>query len=339
MSEPLVKVQGLKKYFEIRKTFFGKVGGYVKAVDEINFTIHKGETFGLVGESGCGKTTVGRTILRALEPTGGDIIFHLNEGDEYNFAKMTDKEIRPLRSHMQMIFQDPFSSLSPRMTVRDIIAEPMVVNSMTKQGNLNEKVRDLLIEVGLKPQYLKRYPHAFSGGQRQRIGIARALIMNPDFIVADEAVSALDVSVQAQIIELLLKLKEEFDLSYLFISHDLSVIKYICDRVGVMYVGKLVELAETNTLYNTPLHPYTAALLSAIPRVDPTVKLNTSLLRGEVADPSSPPSGCYLHPRCKYTRDICKEKHPEFKNISSEHEAEHFVACHFAGELDLSEVT
>ena len=336
MDKSLVSIRNLKKYYEIRKGFTRSLSGHVKAVDDVSFDIMRGETFGLVGESGCGKTTLGRTLLRALNPTDGEILFRPDENKEYNLAGLSDKELRPLRSHMQMIFQDPYSSLNPRMTVRDIIGEPMSVNNLASGKELDNMVKELLVEVGLKPSYLKRYPHAFSGGQRQRIGIARALIMNPNFIVADESVSALDVSVQAQILELLLRLKDEFNLTYLFIAHDLSVIKYICDRVGVMYVGKMVELADTETLYEAPLHPYTEALFQAIPRIDPTATKKMEILRGEVPNPASPPSGCYFHPRCKYAKDICKHQEPEFRNVAGEDESPHYVSCHFAGELDIT---
>lgn len=314
--------------------FFGKNRGVVRAVEDVSFDIAKGETFGLVGESGCGKTTIGRTILRALEPTGGQIILNLDD-KEVDLSTMKRRELRPFRSEIQMIFQDPYSSLSPRMTVKEIISEPAKINGLYEQAELDELVAQLLLEVGLRPQHLTRYPHAFSGGQRQRIGIARSLIVRPRFIVADEPVSALDVSVQAQILELMIKLREEFNLSYLFISHDLSVVRYICDRVGVMYVGRLMELADTETLFEAPKHPYTAALLSAIPNLDPTKRDATEILPGEVADPSAPPSGCYFHPRCKYAQDICKTQRPELKDTTQKGQPEHKAACHFAGELGL----
>jgi peptide/nickel transport system ATP-binding protein len=334
MSDTLLRVQNLTKHFTMTSGFFGKNRGVVRAVEDVSFDIAKGETFGLVGESGCGKTTIGRTILRALEPTGGQIFLNLDE-KEVDLSTMKRRELRPFRNEIQMIFQDPYSSLSPRMTVKDIISEPAKINGLYEQAELDDLVGQLLLEVGLKPQHLTRYPHAFSGGQRQRIGIARSLIVRPRFIVADEPVSALDVSVQAQILELMIKLRKEFNLSYLFISHDLSVVRYICDRVGVMYVGRLMELADTETLFKTPKHPYTAALLSAIPSLDPTKRDATEILPGEVADPSAPPPGCYFHPRCKYARDICKTQRPELKDTTQNGQPEHKAACHFAGELGL----
>ncbi len=334
VNNALVKVQGLKKYFEIRKGLLKRLAGYVKAVDNVSFDVRSGETFGLVGESGCGKTTIGRTILRALDPTAGDVWFTPN-GVKYNLAKMDQKELRRIRPLVQMIFQDPYSSLSPRMTVKDIISEYLVINRIASGKDLDDRLRAIMKEVDLNPQFLPRYPHAFSGGQRQRVGIARALVLNPKFIVADEPVSALDVSVQAQILELMLKLKAEYQLSYLFISHDLSVVKYISDRIGVMYVGKLVEVAEKKELYKNPYHPYTGMLLSAIPRVDATIRQDFQLLKGEVPDPSAPPPGCYFHPRCPFAQEVCKTTEPPLRNVAGENEEPHFVACHFAKEVDV----
>ncbi len=330
----LVKVERLKKHFEIRKGLFKRLVGHVKAVDNVTFTVRTGETFGLVGESGCGKTTIGRTILRALDPTDGDVWFTPN-GSTYNLARMEGKKLRKIRPLMQMIFQDPYSSLSPRMTVKDIVSEYLIINKLASGKELDDRLRAIMKEVDLNPHFLPRYPHAFSGGQRQRIGIARALVLNPKFIVADEPVSALDVSVQAQILELMRKLKAEYQLSYLFISHDLSVVKYISDRIGVMYVGKLVEVAGKRELYKNPYHPYTGMLLSAIPRVDATIRQDFQLLKGEVPDPSAPPPGCYFHPRCPFAQDICKTDEPPLRNVATEDEEAHFVACHFAKEVDV----
>ena len=337
MSEPILSVRNLKMHFDIKKGFFGRVTGTVKAVDDVSFDIERGETFGLVGESGCGKSTLGRAILRAYDPTAGEVMFSSNGGQMRDLAKLSVRELKPLRPKMQMIFQDPYSSLSPRMTIRDAIGEPMLVNKLATREQLDDIVKELLKSVGLNPLHLKRYPHAFSGGQRQRICVARALIMNPRFIVADEPVSALDVSIQAQILELLMDLKDKFDLTYLFISHDLSVIKYFCDRVAVMYVGKIVEIAETEELFRNPLHPYTEALTGAIPIPDPARRKELQLLGGEVADPASPPTGCYFHPRCKYAKERCKNEAPELRPESSTDDG-HLAACHFAGELSLKSV-
>jgi peptide/nickel transport system ATP-binding protein len=281
-----------------------------------------------VGESGCGKSTLGLTVLRAYDPTTGEVLLDLGGGRRYDLAQLSNKELKPLRKEIQMIFQDPYSSLSPRMTVREIVSEPLVLNGMKNGPELDE-------EVGLNAFHMRRYPHAFSGGQRQRIGIARALVLNPRFVVADEAVSALDVSVQAQIIELLLKLKNEFDLTYLFISHNLSVVRYFCTTVGVMYVGKLVELAPAEELFENPLHPYSEALMSAIPIPNPYRRNEMRLLPGEVPDPANPPSGCYFHTRCPFAKPICAAEEPPFRPITGEGRGTHFSACHFAGELPL----
>jgi peptide/nickel transport system ATP-binding protein len=283
-----------------------------------------------VGESGSGKTTVGRTILRALSPTGGQVLFRAN-GETIDVAKASQETLKKLRRHMQMIFQDPYSSLNPRMTVSDIIGEPLLVNGVRSRQKREERVRELLIQVGLKPQHLRRYPHAFSGGQRQRIGIARALALNPRLIVADEPVSALDVSVQAQVLNLMQELQERFRLTYLFIAHDLSVVRHISDRVAVMYAGRLVELAGVEELFRTPLHPYTEALLSAVPVPDPKKRSKRILLSGEVADPGNLPSGCVFHPRCRYVEDKCRHEPPEFREIKPGH----FTRCHFADILKL----
>jgi len=332
-KKTLLEVKSLKKYFPIEKGFFRRVTGFIKAVDKVNLYIKEGETLGVVGESGCGKTTLGRCILRAIEPTSGNILFKLND-KLIDITKLDKEKLRSIRKYAQMIFQDPYSSLDPRMTVLDIIGEPLLVNNIARGRELEDRVKELVKIVGLNIKHLKRYPHAFSGGQRQRIGIARALAPNPKFIVADEPVSALDVSIQAQILNLLQDLQKEFHLTYLFISHDLSVIEHISDRVAVMYVGKMVEMAETEELFLNPKHPYTEALLSALPKPDPDLKMKRIILSGEVANPANPPSGCYFHPRCKYAKSICKEIEPEWGEVTPEH----FVACHFAKELDLKGV-
>ena len=327
----LLKVKSLKRYFPIEKGFWRKVVGYVKAVDDINLYIKEGETLGLVGESGCGKTTTGRCILRAIEPTEGEILFKTEDDEMIDIVRLGKEELRRMRKDMQMVFQDPYSSLDPRMTVLDIIGEPLLVNKIAKGKKLQEKVKDLVKVVGLNIKHLKRYPHAFSGGQRQRIGIARALAPNPKLVVADEPVSALDVSVQAQILNLLQDLQKEFNLTYLFIAHDLSVIEHISDRVAVMYVGKIVEMAETEELFLNPQHPYTEALLSAVPKPDPRLKMERVILSGEVANPANPPSGCYFHPRCRYVKELCKKENPQLKEIKHGHH----VSCHFAKVLSL----
>lgn len=332
IGEVLLDVRNLKKYFPIEKGFLRTVMGQVKAVDDVSFTIHEGETFGLVGESGSGKTTLGRCIVRAIPPTSGEIYFRLPEGEDVDIATLPRRELRDVRKYFHMIFQDPYSSLDPRMSVLDIIAEPIRNNKLlSSKRDVQERVRELMNVVGLDIQHLNRYPHAFSGGQRQRIGIARSLAPNPRLIVCDEAVSALDVSIQAQILNLLEDLQADFNLTFLFIAHDLSVVEHISDRVGVMYVGKLVELADTDSLFSDPKHPYTEALLSAVPTTDPEIKMDRIILPGEVANPADPPSGCYFHPRCRYAQDICKRETPEWKEVTPTH----FAACHFADELEL----
>ena len=333
-ADVLLEVNGLKKYFPIEKGLLRRVQGHVKAVDDVSFTIHEGETFGLVGESGSGKTTLGRCIVRALMATAGEIKLSLPDSSVVDLAGLNNAELRQVRKHFHMIFQDPYASLDPRMTVLDLIAEPLRNNKLAKGTELTDKVKELMTVVGLELQHLKRYPHAFSGGQRQRIGIARSLAPNPRLIVCDEAVSALDVSIQAQILNLLVNLQEQFNLTYLFIAHDLSVVEHISDRVAVMYVGRLVEMAETDDLFRNPKHPYTEALLSAVPTTDPETKMDRIILPGEVANPADPPSGCYFHPRCKYAQDKCKQETPIWREVF----AGHFSACHFADELPLKGV-
>jgi len=330
-NQALLEVKNLQKFFPIRKGFFRRVVGQIRAVDDVSFYINEGETLGLVGESGCGKTTTARCILRALKPTGGQIFFRAQAGQIVDVAMLSRDEMRPLRREMQMIFQDPFASLNPRMNLFDIVGEPLLVNGVKSRQERTERVAELLRLVGLPPEYMQRFPHAFSGGQRQRIVIARALALHPRLVVADEPVSALDVSVQAQALNLLLELQQELHLTYLFVAHDLSVVKHITDRVAVMYVGKLVETAPTEELFYQPRHPYTAALMSAVPVADPRVRSQMIPLQGDVPSPANPPSGCYFHPRCSYAIDICQTKAPTLKGLSPNH----FVSCHQA-ELELA---
>lgn len=328
----LLEVKDLKKYFPIKKGLLKKVVGQVRAVDGVSFFIREGETLGLVGESGCGKTTTARCILRALDPTAGQILFRTQSGQVVDVATLSDEELRPLRREMQMIFQDPFASLNPRMNLLDIVGEPLlVIEGIKNRQERAERVAELLRLVGLRPEYMQRFPHAFSGGQRQRIVIARALALHPRLVVADEPVSALDVSVQAQVLNLMLELQQRFNLTYLFVAHDLSVVKHICDRVAVMYVGKIVEMAPTEELFYCPKHPYTAALMSAVPVPDPRIRSAMTPLEGEVPSPANPPSGCYFHPRCRYTIDRCRQEAPQLEEISRNH----FVSCHRAHELEL----
>lgn len=335
-QESVVTVQNLKKYFPIRSGFFRKAIGNVKAVEDVSFTIAAGETLGLVGESGCGKTTVGRCICRGIDPTSGTVLFRTRSGDEVDLASLEHEPLRQLRRDFQMVFQDPNSSLDPRMTVYDIICEPLIVNGYGKRGTseLDDRVKELAAMVHLNVAHMKRYPHAFSGGQRQRIGIARALATRPRLIVADEAVSALDVSVQAQVINLLKDLQLELNLAYLFVAHDLSVVQHISDKVAVMYLGLIVEAAPTDELFFNPKHPYTEALLSAVPKADPDRKDDSIELPGEVPNPASPPSGCYFHPRCSYATEVCSKTRPDLREIAPGHQ----VACHRADELSLTGV-
>jgi peptide/nickel transport system ATP-binding protein len=331
-DQKLLDVKGLKMHFPIKRGFFvPKILGYVKAVDDVSFYIREGETLGLVGESGCGKTTTGRLILRAYEPTSGEIWFADRDMGRINVAELNKQQLGQLRHNMQLIFQDPYSSLNPRMTLLDIVGEPLLVNHIAHGQELKDRVAKLLQVVGLRPEYMARYPHAFSGGQRQRIGVARALALNPQLVICDEPVSALDVSIQAQILNLLQDLQAEFKLTYLFISHDLSVVEHISDRVAVMYVGKLAESAATSELYVNPRHPYTEALLSAVPKPDPRLRSEPIVLPGDVADPSNPPTGCYFHPRCQYRIDRCAKEGPVLREIAPDH----FVSCHRAEELRL----
>jgi peptide/nickel transport system ATP-binding protein len=332
----LLEVQGLKKYFPITSGFFRRTVGHVRAVDDVSFTIRQGETLGLVGESGCGKTTVGRCILRAIKPTAGKVYYHADNG-AIDITALQDDSLRAMRRQMQLIFQDPYSSLNPRMTVREIVGEPLLIHGVKDRQERDARVRELLKQVGIRPEYMNRYPHAFSGGQRQRIGIARALALDPSFIVCDETVSALDVSIQAQILNLLQDLQEKLNLTYLFIAHDLSVVEHISDRVAVMYVGRIVEVADTVELFSNPRHPYTEALLAAVPRASATADKDEILLEGEVPDPANPPQGCHFHPRCKYATDICKRERPELSEVSGD--SDHAAACHFASQLSLRGVS
>jgi peptide/nickel transport system ATP-binding protein len=328
----LVEITSLRKYFPIEKGFFNRLIGEVKAVNDVSLSIRQGETLALVGESGCGKSTLGRCVLRAIEPTSGTVRLRSRDTGEYvNISGLGKSQLRQMRREMQMVFQDPNSSLDPRMTVAEIIGEPLWAPSIMKGEALRQRVREVAGLVGLRTEYLSRYPHAFSGGQRQRIGIARALVTNPQFIVADEPVSALDVSVQAQILNLLQDLQQQMNLTYLFVSHDLSVVRHVADRVAVMYLGNVVELAPAHELFENPRHPYTAALMAVVPRGKPGKRRQRSALQGEVANPANTPTGCPFHPRCQFAQDICRQTRPELTEVSAAHQA----ACHFAGTLDL----
>ncbi|MBT2695385.1 dipeptide ABC transporter ATP-binding protein [Bacillus sp. ISL-55] len=319
MTEVLLKVDGLKKYFPITGGILGKQTGSVKAVDDISFWVNKGETLGLVGESGCGKSTTGRMLMRLIDPTEGQVVF---EGRD--LVTLSDNDMRKARKDMQMVFQDPFASLNPRHTVEKILEEPLIVHGIGTKKERKQMVKEMLEVVGLSSYHAKRYPHQFSGGQRQRIGIARALMTRPKLIIADEPVSALDVSIQSQVLNLLEDLQKEFQLTYIFIAHDLGVVRHISDRVGVMYLGRLVEITEADKLYEKPLHPYTRALLSAVPIPDPDVKRDQELLTGDIPSPENPPQGCAFHTRCKECMEICKTDRPVLKEI----EPGHFAACH-----------
>jgi peptide/nickel transport system ATP-binding protein len=357
-THTLLEVKDLKKHFPIRRGLLKRVVGQVRAVDGISFNVLRGETLGLVGESGCGKTTAGRCIVRAYLPTAGAILYHEDqsltsnlkkmrvhmknskgqdpaaEGDVIDFARLSHDHLMAYRHEIQMIFQDPYSSLNPRMTVLDIVSEPLVIRDNKAPTHFKDQVADLLRKVGLRPEHMNRYPNAFSGGQRQRIGIARALALRPSLIVCDEPVSALDVSVQAQVVNLLQDLQREFGLTYLFIAHDLSVVQHISNRVAVMYLGKIVEIAESKTLYRQPLHPYTEALLSAVPSTNPDFKRERIILAGDVPNPAKPPPGCVFHTRCRYAKDVCKHEVPAWRESAEGHG----VACHFADELSLKGV-
>lgn len=321
-SEYLLEVKNLKKHFPIKAGVFQRTVGHVKAVDGIDLMVKQGETLGIVGESGCGKSTAGRTIIRLYEPTDGSILF---KGKD--ISHLSEKHMRTtVRKDIQMIFQDPYASMNPRKTLKAILSEPYITHNMYNKKEREERMEDLLDKVGFNPSFINRYPHEFSGGQRQRVGIARALALNPDLIIADESVSALDVSIQAQIINLMKDLQDEFGLTYIFISHDLSVVRHISDRVGVMYLGKMMELASKNSLFSEPLHPYTQALLSAVPvpRKKGVARRERIVLQGELPSPANPPKGCVFHTRCPMAKDICRQAVPEFKEIKKEH----FVACH-----------
>lgn len=357
-TQVLLEVKDLKMHFPIRRGVLKRTVGHVRAVDGISFTAQRGETLGLVGESGCGKTTAGRCIVRAYQPTSGKILYHEDynlttnlkkmrvhiqhaggldpaaTGGVIDFARLTREQLMAYRHEIQMIFQDPYSSLNPRMTVLDIVSEPLVIRENKAPTHFKEQVADLLRKVGLRPEHMNRYPNAFSGGQRQRIGIARALALRPSLIVCDEPVSALDVSVQAQVVNLLQDLQQEFGLTYVFIAHDLSVVQHISNRVAVMYLGKIMELAESSKLYRQPLHPYTEALLSAVPSTNPDFKRERIILSGDVPNPAKPPSGCVFHTRCRYAKDVCKHEIPAWREMSDGHG----VACHFADELTLKGV-
>lgn len=322
--EVLLNVELLRKYFPIERGFFKRVVGHVRAVDDVTFHIYRGETVGLVGETGCGKTTCGMTVLRGLPATSGKVEFCFRDIGNVDVTKIAGEQLKHYRREAQMIFQDPYSSLNPRMTVREIVAEPLVINRIGSARDQEDRVAHMMKVVGLDTRYLRRYPHAFSGGQRQRISIARALAVNPSFLVADEPTSALDVSIQAQILNLMMELQEEFGLTYLFISHNLSVVKYMAHRVGIMYLGRLAEIGEKKAIFEAPKHPYTQALMQAIPIADPDRPSGLRSAPGEIGNPSNPPPGCSFHPRCDRCMDVCRTERPELARVGPEH----FVACH-----------
>jgi len=327
----ILEVKNLKQHFPIYKGLLQRQAGAIRAVDGVDFSVLENEVLGLVGESGCGKTTVGRSILRLYDPTDGEVWYRTAAGERIEITHLSQKEMKPLRKEMRMVFQDPFSSLNPRRTVKEIIGEPLIIHKVARGRVMEERVAELMLSVGLDPNYMDRYPHEFSGGQRQRIGIARTLSLSPRLIVADEPVSALDVSVQAQVLNLLQRLKDDLGLTLLFIAHDISVVEHISDRIAVMYVGKIVELASTETLLWKPLHPYAEALVSAIPPADPDIKLERIPLSGEVPSPANPPSGCIFHPRCRFAQEICAREEPHLEEI----EPAHYASCHFARDLQL----
>ena len=333
-ARPLIEVRGLRMHFPIQKGFFKRTVGHVRAVDDVSFDVYEGETLGLVGESGCGKTTTGRMLTRILKPSAGTITYHEKDGSTAEVARLERSALKRFRRDVRMIFQDPFSSLNPRLTVLEIVGQSLSAYNIAKGRAREEMVAALLEEVGLRPEYMRRYPHAFSGGERQRIGIARAIALRPRLIIADEAVSALDVSVQAQTLNLMNSLKAKFNLTYVFVAHDLSVVEYICDRVAVMYLGKIVEIGTRDEVFRRPRHPYTEALMSAVPQPDPGARGGRRRVRltGEVADPANPPSGCYFHPRCRYATDKCKAEAPPLRETGNGH----LAACHYTDTLNLA---
>ncbi|WP_228845377.1 ABC transporter ATP-binding protein [Phototrophicus methaneseepsis] len=333
-ERPLLEIRNLKTYYPITAGFFKRTVGYVKAVDDVSLTIPEGQTLGLVGESGSGKTTLAHSVMRGIKPTSGEVIFHDETRGPVDVASADADTLHHVRRNMQMVFQDPFASLNPRMTLLEIIGEPLIVNNIAKGKEVQDRVAELLKVVGLRPEYMRRFPHAFSGGQRQRIVVARALALNPRLVIADEPTSALDVSVQAQTLNLLKDLQTQLNLSYLFISHDLGVVEHVSDVVAVMYVGRLVEVAPTSALYQKPNHPYTEALLGSIPRPDPARKRHRVTVTGEIPNPANPPSGCYFHPRCPYAQAICASKTPPLREIKPGQ----FAACHFSEDLALKGV-
>lgn len=332
-ADYILQVNNLVKYFPITGGILGKQIAKVHAVDGVTFSVRKGKTLGLVGESGCGKSTLGRTVLRLIEPNSGNIIF-----DGKDITKITQAELRPLRKEIQIVFQDPFASLNPRMSIKEILSEPYEIHGLYKDKSQRlNKIVTLLKEVGLSPESIDRYPHEFSGGQRQRIGIARALSLNPKIIICDEPVSALDVSIQSQILNLMMDLRDKYNLSYIFIAHDLSVIEHISDEVAVMYLGKIVEYTSSDNLYKNPIHPYTKALISSIPRHNIVEKRERQVIQGDLPSPIDPPSGCRFHTRCPFVKDICSTKIPELKNLGTDHDS-HLVACHFSLEINNKEL-